>query len=246
MPTKFSYSQYSAFLKCPKSYYWAYIKGLVPKVTPKALAIGTAFHEGLSGQGEAVSTWHQIGMLARKFWPAPSTHQLEVSKELDLGLTSSLIVIADEVSPDRVIEYKTASKPDSDWVSGMMLSNQLRLYCIAFSKPGAIIRCCKKADIRPRKNETDEQREARLLDEYIEKPHEYFLEIDVPVTHEQKAGTLKEFYQVFGAIQMCQTQGIWPAAAPHACSAPGRTCSYLPLCSDYEGNLALFTTKEEK
>jgi hypothetical protein len=240
MPT-FSFSQYQTFLTCPKKYYWSYIRGLVPKTTPKAYLQGAAFHEGVAGlPGDTL--FHLIGQLARRhFQPMPNQRH-EVSKTIEIDPGLQLVCIADALSDNHVIEYKTMSRPDADTINAQLLSAQLRLYAIVFGKPKVLVRIARKAEIRLKKGESDEQFNARYIQEYIDKPSEYFLELEVEVG---KPGTIREMMHTVGLIRSCENAGLFPCNAPYACY--GRyACSYMPLCVDEATNIMLFEEKEKK
>lgn len=240
MPTMFSFSQYQAFLTCPKKYYWAYERQLVPREPSKALIQGNSFHDGVAGK-PGTGLYHAIGVLASRYFQAMPGQQNEVERVADFG-EFQIRCIADAVSDEHVIEYKTMTRPDADAINAQLLSAQLRLYAIAFGKPKALIRIARKTELRQRKGETDEQFEARILYEYIQSPAEYFLELEVSVG---KSGTIAEMLAVYKQIQTAVSSQIWPCNAPYACY--GRyPCNYLPLCVDEPTNLILYESRTER
>lgn len=241
---QFSFSQYQSFLTCPKKYFWQYVRRLSPNIIPKAFDQGLAFHLGVAGKPcEPASLFYQIGQLARHYFPALPGQVSEVEKIIEITPWHTVKCIADSVANDYVIEYKTMSRPDADKVAAQLLSTQLRLYAIAWSKPRILVRIARKADIRLKKSETDEQFDARYLQEYIDKPQDYFLEVEASV---EKQGTIRELMHAIQLIEKCVSESIWPCNAPYGCHNGRYACTYMPLCRDEETNKMLYHEKEPK
>lgn len=240
---KFSFSQLNVFMTCPKRFFWGYERRLVPAVEVEALAVGRAVHEGLSDQpGETV--WHEVGRLARAYWPKQHMEETEVHKEFDLAGEQKLVCIADAVTAQHVIEYKTTSRANANTYNALAISPQLRMYGLVFNKPAALLRVIVKPQIRQRQTESEETFQQRLLDLFREHPEEHFLQIEIPLPDPRNSTLLDEIRMVIDTIDTCRRLGVWPTAAPYACY--GLTpCPYLPLCSDPATNMPLYKIKEE-
>ena len=224
----YSFSEYSCFLNCPKKFYHQYVKHLVPVETPSALTYGSEFHKGVAGLAE-LSIPAQVGILAKRFFGTKPGEKAEVTMVTELPNGVPFKYIADAVSDDFIIEYKTTSRADSKTCTAQALSLQLRIGALLFNRSTALLRLVKKSAIRQRQNESPEQFDQRYLGEYEDKPSEHFQEIIIPnVAH---VGTMAELCHLHDFIDKCVSKGIFPTAAPYACY--GMTCcSYMDLCSD--------------
>lgn len=237
-----SFSRYSCFTTCRRQFFWKYVQGLEPKDTPKALAIGSAFHLGAADKGtpeQRQGMWHQIGMLARQYWNV--TGECEVKREFDLGPVQ-IVYIADGIEDGYLIEYKTTSDASAENVTAHSLSLQLRLGCALFGLRGTKLRLIKKPQIRLKKGESEHEFDQRYLNLFKDDPQNHLLEILLPPNTD---GAVREFLHIYEEMKRCETARCWPMAVPHICK--GKVpCSYMPLCADEETNIALFKSKENE
>jgi hypothetical protein len=236
---RFDFSKFSCFLTCPKKFYWQYVRGLVPAEEAKALVIGKQFHQGAAGEpGDTL--WHKIGRLAAAYFPKLPGEQAEVSKVVEIDPGTNFSCRADAVCDSAVIEYKTTGRADTNTYDSLSISLQTRLYAIVFEKDYALLRVVVKSKSRIKKTETEEQFEARVLQEYIDSPETHFLEITLPVI---KKGAIADFVMTFKNMKACELKDVWPMSAPNACY--GFTpCPYLKLCCDEQTYLPLFKEKD--
>ena len=235
---KNSFSQYSTFMTCPKKYYWSYVRDLVPAEEYKALADGKAFAQGCDGKIND-NIWSQVGAIANSKAIKLPGYKTEQRMEYDLGDGVTLVSIADGVSDSHIVEWKLTSRATPENVQAHSLSLQLRLECIAFSKPALLLRMVKKTQIRLKKTETDIEFQKRILEVYNTEWEQHYLEVEVPII---KEGAVAEFLHTMNAINTCRNKNLWPKAAPYACC--GMTnCVYLGLCADETAYLPLFREK---
>lgn len=236
-----SFSQYACFTTCRKKYYWNYVENLVPKEEGKALVTGRLFHLGAAGEGtpeQQQTTWWQIGKIAKDYWGLRG--KPEVSKVFDLGPVQ-VKFIADGIEDEYLVEYKTTSDATPENVIAQAMSLQLRLGCALFGKKQSKLRLVKKPQIRLKKSESEHEFEQRYLDCFRLTPEQYLLEVVIPTNTD---GAVNEFLYVNEEIHRCRKAMIWPMAVPYICKGK-IACQYMPLCADYETNIALFKQKEK-
>lgn len=233
-----SFSQYGCFVTCRKQFYWKYVRRLSSKTKSKALAIGTAFHRGVSNTGETeeerAGMWYQIGQLARAHWNV--TGPVEVDKTFYVHDGLDVQFIADGIEDGYLIEYKTTSDASAENCTAHSLSLQLRLGCALFGLRGTKLRLVKKPLIRLKKAETEEEFAQRYFNLFRDEPQNHFLEIELPANTD---GAVREFIAVHQEMVQCEKSGTWPMAVPHICKGK-MTCEYMPLCADEQTNIALF------
>jgi hypothetical protein len=220
----------------------SYVKNLEPVITPDYYQTGIECHQGMEGMAEPQTLWQKIGVLASKYFPARPGEHHEVVKITRLTGGIDVKVIADGVCDDGIIENKTTSRANEHTIASQALSNQLRLYAYAFDKRRVFLRLIKKSAIRQKVSENEQMFEARYLGEYVNKPNEHFLEIDLAV---DPANAVEEFIATNSMISHCSAAQIWPKAAPYSCYSM-MPCTFLKYCSDPETYGSLYKVKEIK
>lgn len=238
---QYSFTLLNTFLTCPKKYYWKYVLGLMPKTPNENIVQGRDLHKALSDIEPLPlpqqSLYYKIGRLAKTYYK-PTIAQ-EVSKTITIG-SHDLIVIADGLTEDAIVEYKTTSRLCPEYMDAMIISPQLRFYCYAFQKEKALLRVIKKTLIRQRQNENEAMFEQRILQEYMQNPKDYFIEVEV---RPNLTNVKEEVEQIVDYIDYCTSKNFYPMASPNACYTYTQ-CEYIGLCSDYENNIILFEERK--
>jgi hypothetical protein len=237
-----SFTELSCFQACPRRYKFAYVDKLVPREKSKALSFGIDFHRGVANEpldpNTPASLAYNIGQLALKHF-GPVEHP-EVRLFAALDNLVSVQSKVDGVLPDAVVEYKTTSRCNPSNYTALQLSLQNRLGCFMHGREHLRLRICRKSAIRLRQHETDEEFDARYLQEYINDPDKHFMEI---ICKPERLN-LMELKVLHDMIRHCEDTNTWPQTAPGSCYST-YACNYMPLCQDYETNKLLFDTKPE-
>ncbi len=173
----------------------------------------------------------ETGYPSRKFYLAGKIDEITKDNDGNWGLN----------------EYKTSAQGLSrDLIEKLPVDSQLSLYFDAAEQLLDIsidivrYRLARKPSIRQRQTETVGEYGARLLNDYQNRPEFYFHELIVPRSRDDILRSRKNLWAIGKLFHFCQSNDIWPMNTG-ACSHWGRTCAYLPLCTEEEGAEYLFT-----
>lgn len=147
-----------------------------------------------------------------------------------------------------LVEYKTASVIDRQYVERLALDSQVTLYIYALQRlmdrriDGVIYRVLRKPSIRQRQNESITQFQDRLVEDYLKRPEWYFYEELLFRSQEDIQEFEKELWQVAQDLKDTMNSGRWYRNTSR-CSDYG-LCTYSHLCLNEPGSEALYEYRE--
>ena len=162
---------------------------------------------------------------------APSTRHIFAGVFDGVFLPDELGAQAQEV---RLLEMKTTSRLDADYLRRLALDPQISAYCLAASAkygvPGreVVYRVVRKPSIRQRKNESPEEFADRVSADYLERPEFYFAEEIVTRTDAQLERWHHEMWESHRRVMRLENGGMSVRNTQH-CLDFGR-CDYFDLC----------------
>lgn len=127
-----------------------------------------------------------------------------------------------------VVDYKTTSRLESDWVSSYRVSNQFKAYYAAakIEHPDIAGVICDLLHVT--KGLTTERGQKGKSQEQIDGVHLYRLPIRYSdYVIDEWRQTMKSGWE---AIQKYEADNFYPLHAPIACKAYGSTCPFLDIC----------------
>lgn len=272
-----SYSETQCFKTCRKMHEWQYIKGIRPKDKAEALFFGSAIHSALEmlykdmPLDAALSALDELDEVNRAKARALISHYfaqnmaggwnpedvLDVEKWVKssfgghdfIGRLDAVIRVNGRVW---VMEHKTATAVDDDYIERIKIDTQSMLYVLAAREEygevaGVIYDVLIKPSIRQKKSETIEDFEARCMEEVTA---ENFVRVYHWFSDDDLEEAKQEFMACSQAIKDCEYGMVRPYRNTGACNAIGRACPYLCLCCEKKPDkladliAAKFTVKE--
>jgi hypothetical protein len=289
MPDILTASSVKLFAQCPAKYCYRMVNWLVPKKIEenRPLSFGSAAHSFLAHRlGNVPFENIKLGKedqaklkaLARSFrWDdAPFEFPGVAEKKFEVpipnrGRSKFKFALAGKIdlrSPngEHLVEHKTASLVNNDYVQRVNLDLQVHLYAYALKRLlGALPKTIWYSTITVPKlqwalGETDEEFHARRMDnprarrrkeeteeEYIQRCVEFWAQpgaiaqYPFKVQAEVVEEVMGRVSYIAGLIRDSYRTGYW-FKNDGACTAWNRTCEYLPLCS--HGAYELYEEKQ--
>jgi PD-(D/E)XK nuclease superfamily len=232
-----SNSELTCFQRCPREWEYRYVHKRAARKEAEALSVGTRIHktlatgdtEGLKPAERAMAKAYCAPehVYARDvFFLVPISDEVAITGELDS-------VIEDEGR--RVVhEIKTTSKDISPgsyyWRHVSNVNPQATVYSLAAEHLGLdpsfiVWDVLRKPALRPKKNESETEFEARCLGDILDNRDYYQQRKKIVRFEEEKQAHVKD---ILGVVHLMMT-GETPKN-PHACFTYERPCDFLEVC----------------
>ena len=143
------------------------------------------------------------------------------------------------MSEDSLLELKTTSRLDRDYIARLDIDFQVTSYLAAASMLTGrdirrmVYRVARKPSIRQRKNETPAEYGERVIADYRERPDFYFSEVIVTRTEQDLERWRWEVWTLHQRV-LDLKRGDFPIRNTRACLDFGR-CAYFELCTGQIG-----------
>lgn len=249
-------SELACYAECPKKHRYQYLDGRVRVVESTALALGRVYHGAMEawwGSGrDSVALlmetargamdpydYAKVSAMVKTYNPViPKLTNIEPERELEIRVPGirgvryrcKLDLLAKENGEVVIGEWKTTSD-DIDgygayWIR-LMVDSQVLWYCNASGARKVYYGVARKPGVRPRKEETPEEFEARCI---------ATIEADYPAYHQFRPLVFTDDEVKQAAVEMhewarrCVKEYRWPRNTS-ACRNLYGVCQYLDVCS---------------
>lgn len=272
----YSHSRINCFKLCPKQYEYKYIKHLYPLSDNNNLMLGNILHKGIELKSipqllnyieelnitpnESTETLVTLALAMVEAYFKKYGYNEIVKNELhfefpfeenDFKLHGYIDGIIEEPDGYWLLEIKTASIINKDYIDKLMFNDQISRYMYAvkngfvedfkLDKPllGIKYRIIKKPMIRQKQKETIVEFRNRLIEKLQEE--EYMIELLLNRTDEEIMECIRDTAE---DIITMKTAGRFTKTLS-ACSTYGR-CPYMELCCNEPNGELLYMKKEER
>lgn len=180
------------------------------------------------GELDHAKVWEHDG----KKWAEQVFEVMLDDETLITGKIDGVVTTAEGVW---IVEHKTASRVDADYINRLMVDAQVSMYYWAVYrmtgvKPkGIIYNVIQKPGIRQKKTETPAQFQTRLLAELLNDP-KYFFSTKLFRDDAQLAEFEADLKHIVKDVRLKRADDRW-VKNPSQCAMIGRTCAMLPLCA---------------
>lgn len=270
----YSNSRINCFKMCPKQFEYRYIKNLYPIGESDALFLGKLLHKGVELKDQAkflefienenivssekTETLITLALAMTEAYFKVFGYNEIVHNELyfKLPLENHILQgyidgIIEEDDGLWLLEIKTASQVNKDYLDKLKFNDQINKYLYAahknvlenfnIDKPilGVKYRIIKKPQIRQKQSESIMQFRQRLVEKLQEE--DYITEIILKRTVDELEESIQDTIQDINMIE--QTTRFTKTLS--ACSTYGR-CAYMELCCKEENAEALYIERVER
>lgn len=278
-----SYSMLECLQSCPKRAYWRYVEGLATDAT-EVMRAGTTWHGVLE-------TWYALGAIPNEECDLPTRamynaycerwgvddqwNVLYVEHEVTGPLLTpngrkapgaKLKMIADLVIEDEngdvwIVEHKSKSSIDANYLSSLWMSRQPQLYALYLSRElnrpiaGVIYNLAVRPSLKRSVPETEEEfetrraglkhpdkakrREGETDEEYLARCAEWYADSNamrfhrevIVFTQDDLARQIAETYDLYQQWRWHVKQNVWPRATSQCYPTFGSACAYCGLCA---------------
>ena len=258
----------ATFLTCERKYYWRYERCLELKAKPEVMMIGTLFHQGIAVlldgafKKEALkkalkavrsSPYLEPAMTAeflvqqyydryalKNEWKVLWTEKtLKAPVEKGLTLAGKVDGLIEKDGDPWILEVKTTSNVDNDYLAKVALDGQLTTYmylvhaALGVAPAGVIYDVTCRPRIYRRQDENLKLYLSRAAVDYKATPLAFFAQQLAFRSVDSLAEFPLELRQIRKRVEACQQSRVW-CKNDSVCFIRGRTCPFVPLCSDGE------------
>lgn len=239
-----SVSRIKAFKACRRSWYLRYHEGLIPVVTPDALATGKAYHariEALENGEEIENDYSREAAMAAAYqkYIFPKFNVVAAEAELEKQIGDHILHgFVDGLSEDGyIVEHKTTSRDiaeGGEYEYNLLWDEQVLAYMSLTGKRKVYYTVCRKPTIRQKKDESAEEFYERMVAWYDEDTENKIRVFVVERTDAEVAQFERDFEAICAEMQEAENDPGKVYKNTCHCSAWGRRCEYSGVCLNYD------------